>query len=478
MAPLALIAGIILIMGFSKYKKTNNIGSICIGFGILFSGLISMTNAVSVLSENGMLDSIFASIGDRMWLGYLVGAGVAFVLQSSSATIGILQAFSMASVIPFKTAYIILVGVYLGDCLTTAIVCSIGANANQRRVGAINVLYNLCKSALVLIVVNLLYAFGAFGGLWESSMTAGTIANVNTIFNLACALVMLPFMNLLEKLARKIIRDDPVRKSAYDDKIQALNPVFFETPALAFNSCYEVLKTMLDLSSQSIRTSLACLEDYNQPQIDELMKREEEIDMLTDNVGNYLVELSPHIIEENHIRILNQYNRVVNEFERMGDHAENIAEIAVQMHDSNIRFSPQAIRELNVVNALLNRILEFTRDAFEKRDVDAAWHIEPYEDVMDDLINTLHENHLGRLREGTCTINGGMAFLDVLMNVERISDLCSNIGISVVARVKPELAALAHNYVTSLHEGADERFKQEYQKTHDRYFEQLATAEK
>ena len=150
LAPLALIAGIILIMGFSKPKKSNNIGNICIGFGILFSGLLNMTSAVSVLSENGMLDSIFASIGDSVWLGYLVGAGVSFVLQSSSATIGILQAFSMASVIPFRTVYIMLIGIYLGDCLTTAIVCSIGAKANQKRVGTINVLFNLGKMLLVL----------------------------------------------------------------------------------------------------------------------------------------------------------------------------------------------------------------------------------------------------------------------------------------------------------------------------------------
>ena len=473
LAPLALIAGIVLIMGFNKFKKANNIGNICIGFGILFSGLLSMTSAVSVLSENGMLDSIFASIGDNMWLGYLVGAGVSFVLQSSSASIGILQAFSLASVIPFKTVYIILTGIYLGDCLTTAIVCSIGAKANQRRVGMINVFFNLGKTLLVLLVINILHLTGVLDNLWNSSMTPGTIANANTVFNLACALILLPFMSLFERLAMKIIKDDKRKASAYDDKLQALNPVFFSTPAIAFNSCYEVLKTMLELSIRSINVALDNLKEYNRKQIDELMDREEDIDMLTDNLGNYLVELSPNIVEDYHIRILNQYNRLVNEFERLGDHAVNIAEVARQMHESDISFSPKALEEIGVARKLLQKILDYTWTAFEKRDLRAARHIEPLEDVMDDVINTLHDNHLVRLRAGDCTINGGISFLDVLTNMERISDICSNIGITVVARVKPELASLAHNYVTSLHEGGDNQFKEEYNRTHDEYFREL-----
>ena len=477
LAPIALIAGIILIMGFSGFKKTNNIGNICIGFGILFSGLLNMTSAVSVLSENGVLDTIFASIGDRMWLGYLVGAGVAFVLQSSSATIGILQAFSMASVIPFRTVYIMLVGIYLGDCLTTAIVCSIGAKANQKRVGTVNVLFNLGETVLVLVVVNILHLTGVLDSLWNSPMSPGTIANTNTIFNLSCAVVLLPFMGFYEKLAKKIIRDDKNRKSIYEEKLQALNPVFFATPAIAFNSCYDVLKTMLELAMKSIHVALDSLSNYNRAEISRLMDREEDIDMLTDNVGSYLVELSPNIVEDYHIRILNQYNRLVNEFERLGDHGVNIAEVAVQMNETHISFSKQAIAEIGVIQNLLDKILEYTWQAFEKRDLDAAWHIEPLEDVMDDLINTLHDNHLNRLRSGECTINGGTAFLDVLTNIERISDICSNIGISVVARVKPELASLAHNYVTSLHEGSDSRFKEEYQKAHEEYFGQLEEVE-
>lgn len=477
LAPLALIAGMVLIMGFDKFKKTNNIGSICIGFGILFSGLLNMTSAVSVLSENGMLDSMFASIGDNSLLGYAVGAGVAFILQSSSATIGILQAFAMASTIPFKTVYIMLTGIYLGDCVTTAIVCSIGAKANQKRVGLINVVYNLGKTALVLVVVNILHLTGVLSSMWTMPMTAGSIADTNTIFNLSCAVILLPFTALLEKLSCRIIKDDKKRASIYDEKIQALNPVFFKTPALAFNSCYEVLKTMFELSSRSIREALANCKQFNKKQIDELIEREDDIDMLADNVGSYLVELSPSIMDDGHIRILNQYNRLVNDFERLGDHAMNIAEVAIQQQDTDIRFSETAVNEIEVAETLLDRILNFTQQAFEKRDIDAARMIEPLEDVMDDVINTLHDNHLERLRTGMCTINGGTAFLDVLTNMERISDICSNVGISVVARVQPELASLAHTYVSSLHEGGNADFEREYQSAHDEFFGKLAEVE-
>ena len=472
LAPIALIVGMVLIMGFN-FKKSNNIGNICIGFGVLFSGLLNMTSAVSVISEGGMLDQIFESIGDNMWLGYLVGAGVAFVLQSSSATIGILQAFALASEIPFKAVYMILVGIYLGDCVTTAIVCSIGAKADPKRVGLINILFNLSETVLVLIVVYILPACGLMGILWNAGMTPGTIANTNTIFNLGCAILLLPLVSVYEKISRKLIKDDVVPVFKYADKVEGLNPVFFKSPALAFNACYETLLLMFRLASDSILKAVDNLKNFNKDQVEEVFATENDVDILTDHLGSYLVKLSPFIKEDNHIRILNQYNKLVNEFERLGDHAENLAEVSVLMKDQDIKFSKTALNELSVAKDLLKQILDYTEKAFEKRDVEAARHIEPLEDVMDDLINTLHDNHLTRLRQGTCTIIAGTSFLDVLTNLERISDLCSNVGISVVARVEPEVAIQAHTYVTSLHTGTDDAFAREYHNAHDAVFSRL-----
>ena len=472
LAPIALIVGMVLIMGF-KFKKSNNIGAIAIGFGILFSGLLNMTNAVNVLSESGMLDNVFSSLGENGWLAYLVGAGVAFVLQSSSATIGILQAFAMASDIPFKTVFIVLVGIYLGDCLTTGIVCSIGAKTNSKRVGLVNILFNLSETVLVLIVVYILHAAGLLDGIWESSMTPGTIANTNTVFNLGCAILLFPMLNVYEKLSIKIIREKSSKPGKYADQINALNPVFFSTPALAFNAAFDILKIMLRTSMNSVAMALDLTKKFDNKVLDEIMKEEDEIDNLTDYTGNYLAQLSPHVSEEKHMLILNQYTRLVNEFERLGDHAVNIAECAAKMNDENIHFSEHAIKELDITRQLLDQIFEYTREAFEKRNIQAARRIEPLEDVMDDLINTLQDNHLTRLRDEKCSIITGTVFLDVLTNIERISDLCSNVGISVVARVNPQLAALAHNYVSALHAGKDKQFSEDYERAHSLYFTQL-----
>lgn len=477
LAPVALIAGMVLIMGL-KFNKSNSIGNILIGFGILFSGLLNMTAAVSVLSEGGYLDSAFARMGDHMWLGYLVGAGVAFVLQSSSATIGILQAFALASFIPFKITYVVLVGVYLGDCVTTAIVIYIGAKTNAKRVAIVNIIYNLAKTILVLLVVTILHAVGLLGDLWDAPMTPGTIANINTIFNLACAVLLLPVVGFFEKLSIRIVKDRDKTTSRFEDKIQGLNPVFLETPAIALNSCYDVLLTNLNLAVASIKKAIGNFWSYNRKEIEEILRDEDEIDLLTDKVCTYLGQVAANVHEPYQIAILNQYNRLSTEFERLGDHATNLAELAGQMVEQEIVLTEQAQAEIKVAVELLDQILEYTVAAFEKRDIDAARHIEPLESVMDDIVNTLHDNHLTRLREGKCAVSSGAAFVELISNLERISDICSNVGIAVVARVNPEIASLAHSYVTTLHQGNDREYGDEYEKAHDKYFAILAETEK
>lgn len=473
LAPIALIIGIIFIM-FIKFKKSDNIGNIAVGFGILFTGLLNMTAAVGGLKESGIIDALFLGLGNKPVLGYIVGAGVAFTLQSSSATIGILQAISMAGDIPFKVAYVIIVGVYLGDCVTTAIVCSIGAKSDSKRVGLVNIMYNLAKTILVIVVVFIIHKFGLLDKLWDMRMTSGTIANTNTIFNIACAIIMLPFMKLLGNISRKIIKDKATADGKYDDKIAGLNPVFFNTPAIAFGGCYDCLDAMIHASIDNIEKSIGLVRKFDGKVFDELNEEEENIDHLTDCVDTYLVNLSPHVKEDLHVRIMTEYHRVVKEFERLGDHAVNIAEDAKELSDNDTVFSEQALSELDVAFDLTQKILNHTINAFERRDIEAARHIEPLEEVMDDLTNTLHDNHLTRLREGNCSVRAGIVFLDILANMERIADICSNIGIAVIARIKPETAELAHTYTSSLHQGGDSSFNEEYIAAHTEYFGKLS----
>ena len=472
LAPIALIIGIFFIM-FCKFKNSRLAGNIAMGFGILFTGLMAMTDSVTGLSETGVFDSLFKSIGSNPFIGYLVGAAVAFILQSSSATIGILQSFSMTGLFTFGGVYAIIVGVFLGDCVTTAIVCSIGAKPDSRRVGLVNIVFNICKSILVFLGVLIAHSLGLLNGIWDAPINSGGIANANTVFNLACAIILLPFIGTFEKLSHIMVKDDPIPVNKYDAKLKALDPVFFSTPALAFNSCYDALLTMLDCSILNVRKGLRLLHQFDQKEFDYIKEEEKNIDLFADRVSNYLVQLSGKIHEDYHIKLMDEYYKVIAEFERLGDHADNLAEEAQEIYEKGHPLSEAALKELDVASEILDKIMDYSRLAFEKRDVEAARHIEPLEEVVDDLVYAMKEDHLKRLRGGQCHIMVDNNFLNVLSNIERISDVCSNVGIAVVARVEPELAQEAHKYISRLHQGKDEAFNKEYHDAHDYFFNKL-----
>ncbi|MBQ1376569.1 MAG: Na/Pi cotransporter family protein [Lachnospiraceae bacterium] len=473
LAPLALVAGIILIM-FCKFRKSDAIGTVVIGFGILFSGLMNMTTAVSVLSDKGVFDNVFSNLSDRPLIGYLAGTGVSFVLQSSSAAVGILQAFSVTGQVLFKGIYSILMGIYLGDCVTTAIVCSIGARPDSRRVGLINILFNLGKSLVVLLGMTIAHRAGLLEQLWNKPVTSGIIANTNSIFNLVSALLLFGFMPLLEKVSRKVIKDEVLPESPYQDKLTALNPQFFDTPAIAFRSCYDALVTMFDAAKANIFRAFDLLTSYDENTRQLIETEENEIDNFADKISSYLVALSQHISTDNQVQILHEYYKMIAEFERMGDHAVNISEAADALRNDSLTFSTAALKELSVLRAILEEVLKVSRQAFSRRDVNAARDIEPLEEVVDDLINTLRENHLERLTSGECSIEVDNIFLNLLGDIERISDVCSNIGLAIIARVNPEIEATEHIYVTHLHQGGDPYFNKAYARAHETYYTMLS----
>ena len=472
LAPAALIIGITLIMT-NRFRNAKTIGNIAIGFGILFTGLLNMTSAVDVLSENGVFDSLFASLGSNPLLGYAAGAGVAFILQSSSATIGILQALSASGGLMWKAIYAVIVGVYLGDCVTTAIVCYIGARADARRVGIFNILYNLVKTALVVITVLIVRQMGLIDALWETEVNSGIIADTNTVFNIVCALVILPFVSLLEKLSCRIVKDDQVVENKYKDKLDALNPAFISTPALALRSCYDALLAMFNASRSHIEKASALLRNYDEKTAEEINAEEENIDLLADRVSNYIAQLSAELNAAYHVAIINQYYKVVVEFERLGDYATNICETARDLYRKDVKLSATAISELDVLDDILCRILDETEKTFQYRDVDAAYNIEPYEEVVDDMVDIMRKNHLSRLSKGLCSVTAGTDFMDVLHDMERISDTCSNVGLATIARVHPELADQAHDYIYNLHTGKDEYFNLRYRDAHEKYYDRL-----
>ncbi len=479
LAPLALIIGVVLIM---SGKGSDKVGKIVIGFGILFSGLLNMTDAVGTLTQTGIIENLFSRLGENPFIGYLIGAGVAFVLQSSSATIGILQAFSMSGQLTFKAIYAVLVGIYLGDCVTTAIVCNIGAKPDSKRVGVVNILFNLSETVLILIGVNVAHKLGLLDGLWNRVVYSGDIANTNTVFNLSCALLMFPMLNVYEKLSLKLVKDEPAEAITSPQAgelrvLDGLNPVFLETPGLAFNACYDVLMEMFRLAQQNINRAFDIVRGYDEELIGQIRGYEDALDTMADRVSGYLMQISAHITSDEQTETMNHYYSTISEFERLGDHAMNIAEDAEEMSKAGVSFSKTALKELGVVRDLLRAVLNYTGRTFERCDAKAAAHIEPLEEVVDDMVNALRQNHLERLRLHQCSVLAGTEFLNMLSDIERISDICSNVGVFTIARVRPEIKHEVHDYVSRLHSGKDEAFNREYEAAHDHYFALLKAEE-
>ena len=472
LAPVALIVGIILIMtGF--FRNSKSIGNIAIGFGILFSGLLNMTSAVNALQRSGTVEQLFSSLGDNPFLGYLTGAGVAFALQSSSATIGILQAFSASGLLTFKAIYSVIVGIYLGDCVTTAIVCSIGANREARRVGIVNILFNLSETVLVLVVITVVHRLGLLDGLWDATVNSGMIANTNTIFNLACAICLFPMLGVYEKLSDRIAGKKKKAESRYDALIEGMSPAFFETPALALRSCYDTLLTMFRLSRTNQERAGKQLEAFSKERQEEINADEQQIDRLTDHLSRYLVQLLPHLQNEYFVSILSQYYKVTTEYERLGDQAVKIADLAEKLSVNNTGFSETCRRELKVLQALLSDMLDDTERAFAERSEEAASRIEPKVHVVSDLISEMTQNHFRRMSAGECSMLADAAFSNLMAEYKRIAGICSNAAMATLVRIHPELASREHTYLENMDLNGNEAYRRVLAETRKQYFDML-----
>lgn len=473
LAPVALIIGVIIIMT-AKLKNSNMIGNIVIGFGILFTGLMSMTGAVDSLSETGIFESLFSTFTDRPLLAYLVGIIMSSILQSASASVAILQAFSISGSMAFSSVYPVLLGIFIGDALTTALVCSIGSTPDSKRVGIVHMIFNIGKTVVVFAGVFILLQTGVLSGLWTKPMTPGSIANVNSLFNLICGIILFPALKMMMRASLKIVKVAKVEPSPYTPLLKALSPTFFETPALALRSCYDVLNKIFDMSVASYHTAMGLFKDYDENKFQKIYDDEHSIDMLTDETCKYLMKMSSYVKNDNEVLIFDEYEKVVPEFERLGDHAMNLAEFSQKLAKGEDDFSPAGHAELKVLSELIDEVLIRTEKAFKNRDVQAAKEIEPLEEVVDDLVSTINQNHFERLRTGECKLYAGMIFLDVLIDMERMSDSCSNVGLSIISRV--ELGGIQpHEYTHELHHSS-EWFNQEYTRLREEYLNKLDKA--
>lgn len=456
LAPIALIIGIILIM-FIKKNVSKNVGMICLGFGILFSGLMAMTDAVEPLADSPAFIHILSYFSDMPLLGIFTGLVLTVIVQSSSAMVGILQALSVTGVMTFELVYPLIMGINLGTCVTTALVCSIGTSKDAQRTGIVHIVFNCIGTILFMIVMTILCQAGFMANLWESVVDSGVIANFQTLFNLVTAIVLLPFTNMLVALSCRIVKDDPVAEDKYPE-LAVLDEKLMISPAVALNEVARSVSTMAKAARDNVALSLLQFKQYDEARTEEILRYEDRLDRFADNSDNYLITLSRNIETERENRQLNVLMQCTPCVERIGDYATNFDEMAKKMADSGFTFSEGAQKELEIIGSAVLEIIDLTVQALNEDSDTIARRIEPLEEVIDDMVLLLRNRHTTRLCQGICSINSGLIFMDALTHLERAADQCSSLAMLLMGKNNEQIMKNHHQYLHELHSGADQSY--------------------
>lgn len=467
LAPFALVIGIILLM-FIKKNVTKNIGMICIGFGILFTGLNAMTDAVEPLAESQMFVDVLGYFTNMPLLGIFTGLVLTVIIQSSSAMVGILQALSSTGVMTFNLVYPIIMGINLGTCVTTALVCSIGSSKDAKRTGIVHIVFNTIGTILFMIVMSILHRAGFMSSLWGSIVDSGVIANFQTLFNLITAIVLLPFTGLLVKISCLFVKEDPVKEDKYPE-LAALDKKLMISPTLALNEVTKSLAVMAKAAKDNVGLSLEQFKNYTEERETAINECEDRLDRFADTADNYLIELSQSIENDKDNRQLNMLMQCTPNVERIGDYATNFDEMAKRMHESDLAFSENAQKEFDILGDAVMEILGLTVDALENDSEAAARSIEPLEEVIDDMVLLLKDRHTARLCQGVCSINSGLVFMDALTHLERAADQCSSIAMLLLGRNDSDIMKNHHRYLHELHKAGDRSYLQEQQRRKEQY---------
>ncbi|MBQ6900759.1 MAG: Na/Pi cotransporter family protein [Firmicutes bacterium] len=471
LAPIALIAGIICIM-FLKDAKFKTPGEIAIGFGVLFMGLMTMTDAVDPLAESPEFVELMQKFGDQPLLAILVGLVITVIVQSSSATVGMVQALSVTGTMTFNLIYPLIMGINLGTCVTTAMVCSIGSSKDAKRTGIVHIVFNVIGTLLFMAVMTIIKAMGGFPDLWESISDSGMIANFQTLFNLATAVVLVPFAGVLVNISLKIIKPEP---SDAEDRADLVAPDerLFHVPAMALSEATKAITHMGEVALKNLKRSLKLLEKYDEGRVDVINDNEDNLDLFTDTMDSYLVNLSGYVETETDNQHINILMQTSTNFERVGDHAINIMEVAQRINAEKLSFSQVAVEELHLVKEAVLEITDITVEALREMDSEKARLIEPLEEVIDDVVAKLKERHVDRLKKGICNTPNGMAFIDVLTNLERVADQCSNIALLIMSHDDHSMIGNYHNYLKELHKGGEASYDAEIARRREQYITRL-----
>ena len=475
-APVVSIIGIILFMSSKKHSK-KDLGQILLGFGILFTGLFAMSDAVEPLKDLPQFAQLFRAFTNPV-LGVLAGAIVTAIVQSSSASIGILQALTVTGQITYASAIPIILGQNIGTCITP-IMASIGASKNAKRSAAVHLSFNIIGTLVFLVGIYAWQALIGFG-FWNNPMNSGDIANFHTVFNLTVTALLIPFAGLLEKLACSLVRDDP----SVDDTVSIgadLDERLFVSPGLALQHAGSCIAEMGRLAQKNLKRVVALFDNYDLKQVEKIKERENVLDRLEDRVSSYLIQLSEREITDTESRRVSMLMQVQSEFERVGDYAINIMECAERLFESDIKFSPIARSEIEVISAAVYEAMEQAINAFAKNDMNLANSIEPLEEIIDAVEETLKERHIDRLKNGQCSVDAAFPFVESLANYERIADHCANVGMYLISEGAENRNIDRHEYRRMLHMGLTEYYADLYKQYKEKYFNpvmQLGPTEK
>lgn len=453
-SPILALAGIILLM-FSKKEKHHNVGNILLGFSVLMFGMSTMSQAVAPLADIPEFRNVLAQFNNP-FLGVIAGTLLTAVIQSSSASVGILQALCITGMVDYRMAIPIIMGQNIGTCIT-ALLSSVGANKNAKRAALIHLYFNILGATVFLIVFYTANAFLQFSFMNLAANAFG-IALVHSVYNIFATVVLLPFSNVLVKLSYLTIRETDAEAGSRErtTDFQVLDVRFLDTPAIATAQCKYVAVKMAELCRNALFQSMDLLKVFDEEKAAEVSDMENMVDQYEDELGNYLVKLSSKNLTEKDSHTISMLLHCIGDFERISDHAVNICESAREMHVKEQKFSKKAEEEITIFSGLIREIVDTSVQVFETEDPELACEIEPMEEVVDGLNDEIKKRHIKRLRKGKCTIELGFALSDITTNFERVADHCSNIAISLIQI--PDDAYSSHEYVENLEKGEDSQY--------------------
>ncbi len=466
-SPVLAAVGIVFLM-FLKKDSLKNPGKIMIGFALLMYGMDAMSSSVAPLAEVPQFASILTAFSNPV-LGMLAGMLFTAIIQSSSASVGILQALCSTGILSYATALPIIMGQNIGTCVT-ALLSSIGATKNGKRAAIIHLYFNVIGTVTFMIVFYALNAVIHFSFLNLTAQEFG-IAVIHTTFNIITTAYLLPLRKVLEKLAYATIKLDDDEKRIMDSRsgneFALLDDRFLEAPSLAVEHCKQVINKMADISRESLFISMSLIGGYDEEQAFRVGELETRADKYEDALGTYIMKISTKNLKKEDSEMLNVMLHCIGDFERISDHACNICDSARELQQKNMQFSPKAKTELDILSSAVREAVDISFDAFKSNSKNEADKVEPLEELIDTLAVELKARHIRRLREGKCTIELGFAHSDILNNLERVADHCSNIAVDVIQSDQSEFDA--HEYLDRIKNKDNQQFAKDYKAYKDKY---------